>query len=402
MSNIHRLRILLGVSAGIAAYKAVELARLLVKAGAEVRVVMTPAAHEFIGALSLQAVTGHAVRDSLFDPSHEAAMGHIELARWAQRILIAPATADCLAKLAAGSADTLLHTLCLASPAPLAVAPAMNQQMWRHPATQANVAVLAQRGVAIWGPDEGAQACGDVGPGRMLEPAALLSRLLATPTVARLAGYRVLVTAGPTREAIDPVRFVGNRSSGKMGYAVAAACAAAGGEVVLVSGPVGLATPPGVRRVNVETAAQMRTAVFSELPGCAIFIACAAVADYRPLQVAAEKIKKGAAELTLQLIRNPDILAEVAATAARPFCVGFAAETHDVEAYADGKRRAKGLDMIAANLVGEGGLGFESDDNALLVLWQGGRHELARAAKTELARELVTLIADRFDAQTTA
>lgn len=389
---------MLGITAGVAAYKGAELARLLVKEGAEVQAVMTPAAGRFLGAMTLQAITGRAVRVDLFDPQHEAAMGHIELARWADLVLVAPATADFLARLAAGMADDLLTTLCLATPAPLVVAPAMNQAMWSHPASMANVARLKERGVRFVGPDVGDQACGDHGPGRLLGPPAIIDALVFGGT-GRLAGRRALVTAGPTREPIDPVRFIANRSSGKMGFAVAEALVAQGAAVTLVSGPVALATPSGVERVEVESARQMLDAVLAALPGQELFVATAAVADYRPADVPQHKIKKADERLTLELIRNPDILGEVASTPNRPFCVGFAAETCDLADNAEKKRRAKRLDMIAANEVGAS-LGFERDDNALLVLWEGGQAELKRQSKTGLAARLVELIADRIDAQT--
>ena len=401
MQPLRGRRLLLGITGGIAAYKAAELARLLVKDGAEVQVVMTRAAGAFVGAMTLQAITGRPVREALFDAQHEAAMGHIELARWADLVVIAPATADFLAQMAAGMAQDLLSTLCLATTAPLVVAPAMNQAMWRHAATQANVALLQSRGVIFLGPDEGAQACGDVGPGRMLEPADIQLALGANLAGGRLAGRRVLLTAGPTREALDPVRFLGNRSSGRMGFALAAALVAEGASVTLVAGPVSLPTPAGVERIDVESALQMREAVFTSLPGTAIFIACAAVADFRPAAAAGKKIKKTSETLTLELIRNPDILSEVAALSARPFCVGFAAETDDVEAYAQAKLRAKRLDMIAANRVGAS-QGFEVDDNALLVIWEGGQQSLPQQPKSRLAAQLVNLIVDRFDAQTAA
>ncbi|MCP5438353.1 MAG: bifunctional phosphopantothenoylcysteine decarboxylase/phosphopantothenate--cysteine ligase CoaBC [Chromatiaceae bacterium] len=401
MQPLRGRRLLLGITGGIAAYKAAELARLLVKDGAEVQVVMTRAAGAFVGAMTLQAITGRPVREALFDAQHEAAMGHIELARWAELVVIAPATADFLAQMAAGMARDLLSTLCLATTAPLVVAPAMNQAMWRHAATQANVALLRSRGVTFLGPDEGAQACGDVGPGRMIEPEDIRLALGANLAGGRLAGRRVLLTAGPTREALDPVRFLGNRSSGRMGFALAAALVAEGASVTLVAGPVSLPTPAGVERIDVESALQMREAVFTSLPGTAIFIACAAVADFRPAAAAGKKIKKTSETLTLELIRNPDILSEVAALSARPFCVGFAAETDDVEAYAQAKLRAKRLDMIAANRVGAS-QGFEVDDNALLVIWEGGQQSLPQQPKSRLAAQLVNLIVDRFDAQTAA
>lgn len=401
MQPLRGRRLLLGITGGIAAYKAAELARLLVKDGADVQVVMTRAAGAFVGAMTLQAITGRPVREALFDAQHEAAMGHIELARWAELVVIAPATADFLAQMAAGMARDLLSTLCLATTAPLVVAPAMNQAMWRHAATQANVALLRSRGVTFLGPDEGAQACGDVGPGRMIEPEDIRLALGANLAGGRLAGRRVLLTAGPTREALDPVRFLGNRSSGRMGFALAAALVAEGASVTLVAGPVSLPTPAGVERIDVESALQMREAVFTSLPGTAIFIACAAVADFRPAAAAGKKIKKTSETLTLELIRNPDILSEVAALSARPFCVGFAAETDDVEAYAQAKLRAKRLDMIAANRVGAS-QGFEVDDNALLVIWEGGQQSLPQQPKSRLAAQLVNLIVDRFDAQTAA
>ena len=397
MQPLYGRRVLLGITAGIAAYKAAELARLLIRDGAEVQVVMTVSASEFIGPMTLQAITGRPVRNTLFDEQHEAAMGHIELARWADLILVAPATADFLAQLAAGMAHDLLSTLCLASTAPLMVAPAMNQAMWLHSATRSNVELLRSRGVHLLGPDEGVQACGDTGPGRMIEPEALASAVRGRFISGRLAGKRVLLTAGPTREALDPVRFLGNRSSGKMGFALASALVAQGAEVTLVAGPVSLSTPDGVRRIDAESAQQMRDAVFTSLPGTAIFVACAAVADFRPEKVVDQKIKKTDDTLTLKLVRNPDILSEVSLSPDRPFCVGFAAETNNVEAYADAKRRAKGLDMIAANQVGAS-QGFETDENALLVLWEGGRQVFPMQPKPVLAGQLASLIADRFDA----
>ena len=391
--------ILLGVTGGIAAYKSAELVRRLVERGAQVQVVMTAAAREFIGATTFQALSGRPVRESLWDAAAEAAMGHIELARWADLVLVAPASADFLARLATGRADDLLSTLCLATAAPIALAPAMNQQMWANAATQANAALLTQRGVMLLGPASGEQACGETGAGRMLEPtdiADAVEPLLVASGA--FSGKRVLITAGPTREAIDPVRFVSNRSSGKMGYAVAAAMRAAGAEVVLVSGPVMLAPPPGVRCIAVETAAQMLEAVQRELPGTHVLVATAAVADYRPLEVAGRKIKKKAGNMSLEMTQTTDILATVAAGAQRPFTVGFAAETDAVEQHAREKLERKNLDMIAANEVGAT-KAFDCDDNALLVLWRGGgRAELARAPKRELASALVALIAERYAA----
>ncbi|MCG6941890.1 MAG: bifunctional phosphopantothenoylcysteine decarboxylase/phosphopantothenate--cysteine ligase CoaBC [Thiohalocapsa sp.] len=396
-------KILLGVSGGIAAYKCPELVRRLVERGATVQVVMTEAAASFVTPLSLQAVSGRPVRSALLDPRAEAGMDHIALARWADQILIAPATAHLIARLACGLADDLLTTLVLASTAPVTVAPAMNQQMWQHPATVANVETLRRRGYRLLGPAAGAQACGETGPGRMLEPADIADALLADAaagTSAALAGRHVLLTAGPTREAIDPVRYVGNRSSGKMGYALAAALRRAGAEVTLVSGPTALPAPAGVTRIDVETAAEMHAAVMARARDAAIFVAAAAVADYRPAAPHPGKLKKHADTLTLELVRNPDILADVAAlTADRPFTVGFAAETDDVEAHALAKLHNKGLDMIAANRVGSG-VGFEADDNALLVFWHGGRHALPMMPKPALAEALTALIADRYAAST--
>ena len=385
--------ILLGVTGGIAAYKSPDLVRRLRERGAEVQVVMTHGAGRFVTAMTFQAVSGRGVRSELWDAAAEAAMGHIELARWADAVLVAPATADFLARLAAGIADDLLTTLCLATEAPIAVAPAMNHLMWANAATRANVRTLSGRGVQIFGPAAGDQACGEVGEGRMLEPLELAERvggLLAGSGV--LAGRRVLLTAGPTRERIDPVRFISNRSSGKMGFAVAQAAREAGATVVLVSGPVSLPTPAGVRRIDVESAEDMLAAVLKELPGTDVFISTAAVADYRPARAAAQKIKKTSDSLELEMQRTTDVLATVAARADRPFVVGFAAETEAVEQNARAKLMKKNLDLIAANEVGHD-KAFDSDDNQLVVLTRNGRHELARAGKLTLARELIALIA---------
>lgn len=393
------MHVLLGVTGGIAAYKSAELVRRLRDRGAEVQVVLTRGAAQFVTPLTFQALSGRPVRTDLWDEAAEAAMGHIELARWADRILVAPATADFIARLAHGLADDLLTTLCLASDAPISIAPAMNRLMWANAATQANVALLRSRGIAILGPGEGDQACGETGPGRMLEPAALLDALWPTSTTGgALAGRKVLVTAGPTRERIDPVRFITNRSSGKMGYAVAEAARDAGAEVVIVSGPVNVCTPPGVRRVDVETAEQMMNAVNEHLPGTDVFIASAAVSDYRPAEVAPEKIKKTSDTMLIALSRTPDILATVASGNPRPFVVGFAAETQNVERNALAKLENKRLDMIAANQVGDG-LAFDCDDNALTVYWPGGKQELARAGKRELAAQLVAVIAEHYAAK---
>jgi phosphopantothenoylcysteine decarboxylase/phosphopantothenate--cysteine ligase len=403
MSTGHGKHILLGVTGGIAAYKSPDLVRRLRERGAEVQVVMTAGAREFVTATTFQAVSGRTVRTDLWDAAAEAAMGHIELARWADAVLIAPASADFLARLATGQADDLLATLCLATEAPLAVAPAMNHVMWAHAATRANVATLSERGVQIFGPAEGDQACGETGPGRMLEPLELVERLDALLGASRgmLAGKRVLITAGPTRERIDPVRFISNRSSGKMGFAVAQAAREAGATVVLVAGPVSLPTPAGVARVDVESAADMLAAVLRELPGTDIFISTAAVADYRPAQPAEQKIKKSSETLDLSMERTTDVLATVAARAERPFVIGFAAETEAVEQNARAKLMKKNLDMIAANEVGHD-KAFECEDNQLVVLTRNGRHDLGRAGKLALARGLIALIAQEFAARSGA
>lgn len=391
MASFREKRVLLGITGGIAAYKSCELARLLVKAGAEVRVVMTEAATRFVGPLSFQAITGHPVRSDLFDAAHEAAMGHIELARWADRLLVAPASADFLARLAHGLADDLLSTLCLASDAPLFVAPAMNQQMWRHPATADNLALLCSRGVQVIGPAQGDQACGDSGPGRMSEPQEIMNRLDAACYGTSFSGKRVMVTAGPTREPLDPVRFIGNRSSGKMGFALAEAFAREGAAVTLVSGPVALATPAGVERIDVETAQQMHDAVFASIANQDLFVACAAVADFRLQRPSAQKIKKSLDILELTLVRNPDILSLVAALENGPATVGFAAETEDLLENARRKLIDKKLDMIIANPVGKN-LGFDMDSNAVQVIWHGGEKNLPLQGKRQLAGALVDLM----------
>jgi phosphopantothenoylcysteine decarboxylase/phosphopantothenate--cysteine ligase len=388
-------RILLGVTGGIAAYKSPDLVRRLRDRGAEVQVVMTKAAGEFITPMTFQAVSGRPVRTHLWDPAAEAAMGHIELARWADLVVIAPATAGFLARLATGQADDLLATLCLATEAPIAVVPAMNRVMWAHPATQANVATLVQRRVSVLGPAAGDQACGEVGEGRMLEPLQILERLepLLAPT-GPLSGKRVLITAGPTRERIDPVRFISNRSSGKMGFAVAQAARNAGAEVVLVSGPVSLATPAGVRRIDCESAVDMLNAVLKEVGSADVFISTAAVADYKPARPADQKIKKASDRMDLEMERTTDILATVAAGPERPsLVVGFAAETESVEQNARTKLLKKNLDMIAANEVGDDKV-FECEDNHLIVLSRTARHDLGSAAKSALAQRLIGLIAE--------
>ncbi|MDT8386075.1 MAG: bifunctional phosphopantothenoylcysteine decarboxylase/phosphopantothenate--cysteine ligase CoaBC [Thiogranum sp.] len=394
MNLLSNKRILLGVCGGIAAYKSADLLRQLRAAGAQVRVVMTAAAKEFVTEKTFQALSGERVWSGWSDD--RSAMDHIDLARWADRILIAPATADTLARLAHGRADDLLTAICLASSAPLAVAPAMNQAMWNHMATRDNVDALVGRGVHMLGPASGEQACGDVGAGRMMEPADLVQALADSFATGLLTGVRVLVTAGPTREAIDPVRYLGNRSSGKMGYAVAQAAREAGADVHLVSGPVQLAAPAGVPRVSVESAQEMLEAVLARLAaGCDIFISTAAVADYRPAAMAPQKIKKQAGTKTLDLEPTTDILMTVAAMDARPFCVGFAAETEEVEAYAQEKRLLKGVELIAANRVGVN-LAFETDDNELFLVWEGGSCWLERDIKTRLAARLIEVIAEQY------
>jgi phosphopantothenoylcysteine decarboxylase/phosphopantothenate--cysteine ligase len=394
-------RVLLGVTGGIAVYKSPELVRRLVERGCEVQVVMSRGAREFVGPLTFQAVSGRRVRDDLWDPAAEAAMGHIELARWADVVVVAPATAHFMGTLAAGLGNDLLATVCLATTAPIVLAPAMNQAMWANPAVQANRAVLEDRGVRFLGPASGDQACGETGPGRMLEPTEIAAALLELPGRLRLqslAGLKVLITAGPTREPIDPVRYITNRSSGKMGFAVAAAAREAGADVVLVAGPVALPTPAGVRRIDVETAEQMYERVHAEVAGTDLFIGCAAVADYRPHTAATQKIKRTAAEIELALVRSPDTLASVAALPNAPFTVGFAAETNDVAAHARDKLDKKRVDMIAANQVGPD-CGFDRETNALTVYWPGGGElALGEGSKPTLARRLVELIAERYRA----
>ncbi len=390
-------RIVLGVTGGIAAYKSPDLVRRLVERGAQVQVVMTAGAREFVTPLTFQAVSGREARSDLWDHGAEAAMGHIEMARWADLILIAPASADFLAHLAHGLADDLLTTMCLASAAPIAVAPAMNRLMWANAATQANVQQLRARGVHVLGPAVGEQACGETGEGRMVEPAALAEAALALfPVHGPLSGKRVLITAGPTRERIDPVRFISNRSSGKMGYAIAQAAREQGAEVVLVSGPVSLCAPTGVRRECVESAEQMHAAVMKEAGTADIFIATAAVADYRPAKPADCKIKKVTDTLEVAMERTIDILHAVAQLPRRPYVVGFAAETNNVEEHARAKLERKNLDLIAANEVGDCKV-FDQDDNALVLLWKnGGRQELGAGPKTLLARKLMAFIAARY------
>ncbi|TXH97572.1 MAG: bifunctional phosphopantothenoylcysteine decarboxylase/phosphopantothenate--cysteine ligase CoaBC [Rheinheimera sp.] len=395
-------KILLGISGGIAAYKSADLVRRLKDRGAEVRVILTPAAAEFITPLTLQALSGHPVGQSLLDPAAEAAMGHIELAKWADFILVAPASADVIARITHGLANDLLTTCILASSAPLAIAPAMNQQMYKNIATQANLSTLISRNIHIFGPNAGEQACGDVGPGRMLEPLQLVDAVisvLATPAPQLLKGVKVTITAGPTREAIDPVRYISNHSSGKMGYALAAAAAAMGADVTLISGPVQLTTPAGVNRIDVTTAEQMYISSLHQAQQTDIFIGCAAVADFRVATLASQKIKKTADNdgLTLQLVNNPDIIASVAAlTTQRPFTVGFAAETEKVADYARQKLQKKNLDLICANDVSDPSLGFNSEQNAITVYSKTSEFPLGQRSKTELAQALISLIYEQY------
>jgi len=397
LERLSNKRILLGVTGSIAAYKAGEVVRRLREYGAQVRVIMTRAATDFVTPMTFQALSGHPVYEHLLDAKAEAAMGHIELARWADAILVAPASADFLARLRLGRADDLLMAVCLASDIPLAVAPAMNHKMWSDQATEDNIRVLRSRGILTFGPDSGEQACGDVGVGRMQEPQTLVGNLAEVFESGALAGLHVLVTAGPTREAIDPVRFLSNHSSGKMGFAVAQAAVEAGARVSLVSGPVNLASPDGVKRLDIINAQQMHDAVMSYMNDVDIFIATAAVADYRPEQVHEQKIKKHANELSINLIKNPDILSNVKLRYPACFCVGFAAETENLEHHARTKLHDKGVDMIAANWVGdrsEGG--FDSDENALRLVWLEGEQELALMSKTKLARVFIGHVAQRY------
>lgn len=392
MKGLEQKRILLGVTGGIAAYKSAELVRRLREQGADVQVVMTAAACEFVTPLTFQALSGHDVRLERFDRNSEAAMSHIELARWADAVLVAPCSANTLAKIARGIGDNLLTTLILATDAPVLLAPAMNQQMWAQKVTGDNVALVRNNGLSVLGPAVGTQACGDEGAGRMLEPDQLVQELISSFQHQALNGRQVLITAGPTREAIDPVRFLSNRSSGKMGYALARAAREAGAAVTLVSGPVALETPDGITFIQVESAADMHNAVMEQVGGVDIFIACAAVADYRLHQVAPEKIKKQRDSIQLQLVRNPDILTDVASLPRPPFTIGFAAETENLLKNARKKLLRKGINMIAANQVGKQ-QGFERDNNEITVIWRDGEQTLPNASKQKLARKLLKIIA---------
>ncbi|MFZ3488275.1 bifunctional phosphopantothenoylcysteine decarboxylase/phosphopantothenate--cysteine ligase CoaBC [Vibrio harveyi] len=397
MQTLAGKKILLGISGGIAAYKCAELTRRLIERGAQVQVVMTKAAKEFITPLTMQAVSGRPVSDSLLDPAAEASMGHIELAKWADLVLLAPATADLIARMSAGMGNDLLTTLVLATDSPIAVSPAMNQQMYRNVATQENIATLARRGMHVWGPAAGEQACGDIGPGRMLEPMQLVGLCEQFFQPKLLAGKSVLITAGPTREAIDPVRYISNHSSGKMGFALANAAAQLGAKVTLISGPVSLNTPAGVERINVASAQEMYAAVTTHAPNHDAFISCAAVADYRPENVASQKLKKteNNDQMTINMVKNPDIVATVAnMTEQRPFTVGFAAETNDVATYARGKLVKKNLDMICANDVSVEGQGFNSNDNAITLFWSQGELALALESKEALSFKILEKMHD--------
>jgi len=400
------MNVVLGITGSVAAYKTPELVRRLRERGADVQIVMTKSAEEFVTSTALQAVSGKPIRSNLWDKEAEASMSHIELARWADIVLIAPATAEIMARLAGGAASDLLTTLCLATEAPVAIAPAMNHVMWGNAAVQANRKTLEERGVRVLGPDHGSQACGETGSGRMLDPdeiaAIVCSGQFSTSAGERLLeGKTVLVTAGPTREPIDPVRYITNRSSGKMGYAVAAAAAAQGANVILVSGPVSLTDPAGIELVHVKTAEEMYSATHERVGDADIFVAAAAVSDYRPTDAAKQKIKKHEETMSIDLVRSKDILASVASLDAAPFTVGFAAETEKVRDYALGKLKDKKLDMIVANRVGDD-CGFDRDDNTVEVYWQGGEQAFTKAAKTELAYKIVQLVAERFEKDTNA
>mgnify|MGYP002629456756 FL=1 len=396
MSTLSNKRIIVGISGGIAAYKSAEVVRRLQDAGAEVRVVMTPGAEEFIRPLTLQALSGHPVHADLLDPEAEAGMGHIELARWADLVLIAPATADFIATMVHGRANSLLNAIYLATPAIVAVAPAMNQGMWSHPATTANVDQLSQRQVKVFGPDSGIQACGDIGPGRMQQPDILVEQVGACFASMQLSGKKLVITAGPTREAIDPVRYISNHSSGKMGYALAEAAIEAGAEVTLISGPVDLEPPQRCTVIPVISAADMHRATMSACADANILIASAAVADYRPVTVATQKMKKHADAMTLELEKNVDIVSAAASEYENLFVVGFAAETQDVESYARGKLERKGLDAIVANDVSRSDVGFNSDNNEAWWISADTSKTFSIRSKTQLARDIVAAIAEQL------
>ena len=403
MQQLNNKRILLGITGGIAAYKSAELVRHFKKAGADVRVVMTKGAMEFITPLTLQALSGNPVHHALLDPEAEAGMGHIELAKWADLLVVAPASANFIARLSQGLGDDLLTTICLASEAPMALAPAMNQAMWKDGTTQQNIQRLIDvkgKSLHIFGPDAGEQACGDVGPGRMLDPQIVAASCAELFETGVLAGVNLVVTAGPTREAIDPVRYISNHSSGKMGYAIAEAARDAGARVTLISGPVNLKTPERIHTLKIDSARDMLEAALQHIDACQIFIAAAAVADYRPLNVANQKIKKSGDSIEMTMIKNPDVVATVAQHPQRPFTVGFAAETQAVEEYARGKLENKNLDMIVANDVSRDDIGFNSDTNAATVLWREGQQSFDSMSKHTMARQLIELIAHRYQQYT--
>ncbi|WP_432472236.1 bifunctional phosphopantothenoylcysteine decarboxylase/phosphopantothenate--cysteine ligase CoaBC [Amphritea sp. HPY] len=398
MQRLTNRQIVLGITGGIAAYKSAELTRILKGAGADVRVVMTAAATEFITPLTMQALSGHQVHQHLLDPEAEAGMGHIELAKWADMVLIAPASADFMARLDNGHGNDLLTTICLATEAPIVLAPAMNQAMWRDPQTQANARSLQQKNIRLLGPGVGEQACGDTGPGRMLEPTQIAQQAADLFDLGLLCGKRVFITAGPTREALDPVRYISNHSSGKMGYALAEAAIDAGAQVTLISGPVNLPAPQRCEVIRVESAEQMLDASLQNISQCDIFIASAAVADYRPVSIAEHKMKKGNEEIMeLHLVKNPDIVATVAGLERKPFTVGFAAETQNVVTYAQGKLVRKNLDLIIANDVSRSDIGFNSDDNAVTVVSRHHVKPLPLSSKRQLAGQLIEMIASQYE-----
>ncbi len=400
MTSLANKQILLGVTGGIAAYKSADLVRRLQDAGASVQVVMTPAAQEFITPLTMQALSGNPVHTQLLDPEAEAGMGHIQLARWADLVLIAPATADFIARLSQGMGNDLLTSICLATAAPIAIAPAMNQGMWHNQATQANLETLSKRKVSVFGPADGIQACGDIGAGRMLEPLQLVDAAASLFASGSLAGKKVVITAGPTREALDPVRYLSNYSSGKMGYALAQAAAEAGAETILISGPTQLPAPARVKRIEVISAEEMHRASLHAAQGCDLFIAAAAVADYRPAQIAVQKMKKDNSDtLTLALVKNPDIVASIASLNPKPFTVGFAAESENLLEYARVKLARKNLDMVVANNISDSTIGFNSDDNAVTLVEQNGATDISQRSKQQLARELIALFAQKITVQ---
>lgn len=397
MQSLTNKQILLGVTGGIAAYKSADLVRRLQDLGASVRVVMTRAAQEFITPLTFQALSGYPVHTELLDSEAEAAMGHIQLARWADLVLVAPASADFMARLAQGKGDDLLATLCLATRAPIALAPAMNQAMWANSATQENLSRLSARGIHVLGPAEGSQACGEVGAGRMLEPLQIAEAAAGLFETGSLAGRKLVITAGPTREALDPVRYLSNHSSGKMGYALAQAAVEAGARVVLISGPTQLQAPPRVTMLAVTSALEMHAAALAQAADCDLFIGAAAVADYRPVQRSEQKIKKAASDsLSLELVKNPDIIAAVAALKPKPYTVGFAAESEQLVVYARDKLVRKGLDLVIANNIAEAGIGFNSDDNAVTLVDTQGEEALTQRSKAQLARDLIARLAARL------